>query len=93
MAFLSTSSNGEDGADRFDLDPGETSIGRHPECGIVVDAGAVSRFHAKVIGEADSFHAEDVNSRNGTFLNANACEANSSPCSNVFASGTTSKST
>ncbi len=69
MAFLSTNSNGEDGASRFDLGPGETSIGRHPECGIVVDAGAVSRFHAKIVQQNDEFVVEDSKSRNGTFLN------------------------
>ena len=69
MAFLSTNSNGPDGAGRFDLEAGETTIGRHPDCGIVVDAGAVSRFHAKVIGKEDHFLVEDMGSRNGTFLN------------------------
>jgi sigma-B regulation protein RsbU (phosphoserine phosphatase) len=69
MAFLSTSSNGQNGANRFDLLPGETAIGRHPECGIVVDAGAVSRYHAKIVATDDSFSVEDLGSRNGTFLN------------------------
>lgn len=69
MAFLSTNSNGQNGANRFDLVPGETAIGRHPECGIVVDAGAVSRYHAKIITNEDSFVVEDLGSRNGTFLN------------------------
>ncbi len=69
MAFLSTNSNGEDGASRFDLAAGETSIGRHPECGIVVDAGAVSRYHAKIVHRDNKFLVEDSGSRNGTFLN------------------------
>ena len=69
MAFLSTNSNGTDGASRFDLGEGETSIGRHPECGIVVDAGAVSRYHAKIFSQNEQFLVEDLGSRNGTFLN------------------------
>lgn len=69
MAFLSTNSNGEQGASRFDLVAAETRIGRHPECGIVVDAGAVSRYHAKIVSESDTFTVEDLGSRNGTFLN------------------------
>ena len=69
MAFLSTNSNGVSGADRFELGGGETSIGRHPECGIVVDAGAVSRYHAKIVANGDGFAVEDLGSRNGTFLN------------------------
>ncbi|MCG8649375.1 MAG: FHA domain-containing protein, partial [Pirellulales bacterium] len=69
MAFLSTNSNGEEGATRFDLTARETSIGRHPECGIVVDAGAVSRYHAKIVAQSEEFLVEDMGSRNGTFLN------------------------
>lgn len=69
MAFLATSSNGDDSPSRFELTEPETTIGRHPECTIVVDAGAVSRFHAKVTQKPDGFVVEDAGSRNGTFLN------------------------
>ncbi|TWU20289.1 Phosphoserine phosphatase RsbU [Novipirellula galeiformis] len=70
MAFLSTSSIGDDGsAERYRLQDGETIIGRHPDCHIVVDAGAVSRYHAKVVQRNDDFLVEDSGSRNGTFLN------------------------
>ena len=83
MAFLSTSARnnalggGADvaagalsgGAERFELDGDEISIGRHPDCNVVVDAGAVSRFHAKVAREGDQFVVYDMGSRNGTFLN------------------------
>lgn len=69
MAFLSTSSNGEGNPTRFELNDRETTIGRHPECSIVVDAGAVSRYHAKVSRKPNGFAIEDSGSRNGTFLN------------------------
>lgn len=84
MAFLSTSGGnnyalgaGADsaagavsgGPERFELVEEETSIGRHPDCHIVVDAGAVSRFHAKVVRQGDQFSVVDLGSRNGTFLN------------------------
>ncbi|WP_407699804.1 SpoIIE family protein phosphatase [Stieleria sedimenti] len=83
MAFLSTSVGssaldaGVDsaagaisgGPERFELAEEETSIGRHPDCHIVVDAGAVSRFHAKVVRQKDQFTVFDLGSRNGTFLN------------------------
>ena len=68
MAFLSTNA-GTPGASRFELSESETSIGRHPDCHIVVDAGAVSRFHAKVVRDNDEFSVLDLGSRNGTFLN------------------------
>jgi serine phosphatase RsbU (regulator of sigma subunit) len=69
MAFLSTISDDGKETDRYDLEEGETTIGRHPDCTIVVEAGAVSRYHAKVVGSGDRFLVEDSNSRNGTFLN------------------------
>ncbi|WP_182868356.1 SpoIIE family protein phosphatase [Rhodopirellula sp. JC639] len=83
MAFLSTSvgsnalGSGVDsaagsvsgGPERFELVDEETSIGRHPDCSIVVDAGAVSRYHAKVVRQDDQFTVFDLGSRNGTFLN------------------------
>ncbi|TWU47761.1 SpoIIE family protein phosphatase [Rubripirellula reticaptiva] len=68
MAFLVTNnSSGE--STRFELVDRETTLGRHPECSIVVEAGAVSRYHAKVFKEGDQFFVEDSGSRNGTFLN------------------------
>jgi len=70
MAYLSNSSLGTDGiAERFELQDGETSIGRHPECHVLVDAGAVSRYHAKIVCRGNEFFVEDSGSRNGTFLN------------------------
>jgi serine phosphatase RsbU (regulator of sigma subunit) len=66
MAFLTISGNGKD---RFDLTEDETTLGRHPDCTIVVDAGAVSRYHARINAEGDRFLVEDCGSRNGTFLN------------------------
>lgn len=69
MAFLATNSNDEANPTRFELVEIETTIGRHPECTIVVDAGAVSRYHAKVMKKPEGFTVEDSGSRNGTFLN------------------------
>ena len=68
MPFLSTNTNDSD-AERFELTGEETTIGRHPECTIVVEAGAVSRFHAKVVCKEEQFYVEDSGSRNGTYLN------------------------
>jgi sigma-B regulation protein RsbU (phosphoserine phosphatase) len=68
MAFMSTlDPSGE--TNRFDLKDGETVIGRHPDCDIVVEVGAVSRVHAKVVRRGGDFVIEDQGSRNGTFLN------------------------
>jgi sigma-B regulation protein RsbU (phosphoserine phosphatase) len=49
---------------------GECSVlGRQPGCDIVLDAGAVSRQHARIVRSGDDYFVEDLNSRNGTFVN------------------------
>ncbi len=68
MAYMTTQDEAS-GTTRFELNEGETVIGRHPDCDIVVEVGAVSRFHAKVTKRANEFVLEDQGSRNGTFLN------------------------
>ena len=68
MAFLTSRSDATDGG-RFDLVGTETIIGRHPDCHIVLEVGAVSRQHAKIVRDGESFALEDLQSRNGTFLN------------------------
>ncbi|MEX1094463.1 MAG: SpoIIE family protein phosphatase [Planctomycetales bacterium] len=55
----------------FDLEDGETVIGRHPECGIQVASNMVSRKHARVFRDGDGFYVEDLGSGNGTFVNGN----------------------
>lgn len=47
-------------------------IGRHPECDVQIDDGSVSRHHAQITEEKGSFYVQDLNSRNGTYLNNNA---------------------
>lgn len=44
-------------------------LGRHPECDIVVDAGAISRQHAVILRLNNEFYVEDLKSRNGTYVN------------------------
>ena len=68
MAYLSSSSPDVSQA-HFELGDGEITMGRHPECDLVIDAGAVSRYHAKVSCQDEHFLVEDLGSRNGTFLN------------------------
>lgn len=68
MAFLTIADAGPD-AERFSLDADEIVLGRHPDCDVVVDVGAVSRHHAKIRRRNGSHWLEDLKSRNGTFLN------------------------
>lgn len=46
-----------------------TVLGRHPDCSIVLDQGAVSRQHAQIRLVNGDYWVEDLKSRNGTFLN------------------------
>ncbi|XZE20936.1 SpoIIE family protein phosphatase [Pirellulaceae bacterium SH449] len=54
---------------RYTLDLPQYVLGRHPDCNIVLESGSVSRQHAKLIKSGPSFLLEDLNSRNGTFIN------------------------
>lgn len=49
-------------------------LGRHPNCDIVLEVGAVSREHAQLIRSGDNYFLEDLKSRNGTFLNNEAVD-------------------
>ena len=53
----------------FPLDKDVAILGRHPDCDIVLDAGAVSREHARILHIEGEYYVEDLHSRNGTFLN------------------------
>jgi serine phosphatase RsbU (regulator of sigma subunit) len=53
----------------YDLEGNSITLGRHPECDIVLEAAAVSRQHARILLVDGKFYIEDLNSRNGTFLN------------------------
>lgn len=66
MAYLVSN---EGSADRRDLVKNEYIMGRHPDCDIVVDAGAVSRQHARLSRDGGRYFIEDMQSRNGTFVN------------------------
>lgn len=56
---------------RFELEPGATSIGRHPEADIFLDDITVSRQHAEVTHDADGWRVRDTGSLNGTYVNRN----------------------
>jgi serine phosphatase RsbU (regulator of sigma subunit)/pSer/pThr/pTyr-binding forkhead associated (FHA) protein len=45
------------------------TIGRHPDCEVVIDDNSVSRRHARLSCEEGHFYLEDLDSRNGTEVN------------------------
>jgi serine phosphatase RsbU (regulator of sigma subunit)/pSer/pThr/pTyr-binding forkhead associated (FHA) protein len=68
MAYM-VALNGPENGKRFELFEGVYVFGRHPDCNIVVDVGAVSRHHCKVYSHGTEFLIQDLESRNGTFVN------------------------
>ncbi len=69
MAHLVVRSSPESGQP-FDLNRDETAIGRHPDCRIVLtNAPTVSRFHARILRDGEDYYLQDLDSRNGTYLN------------------------
>lgn len=68
MAYLEAL-NGSQTGRHYELDKSIAILGRHPDCEIILDSGAVSRQHAKIRRDGDRFVIEDLKSRNGTFVN------------------------
>jgi phosphoserine phosphatase RsbU/P len=61
--------NGDQVGQRMPLEGERAILGRHPECDIVLDQGAVSRQHAQISLVDGQYIIEDLRSRNGTILN------------------------
>ena len=73
MAYLETL-NGTQAGKRYDLTASKYVLGRHPDCDVVIDEGAVSRHHAQILLVDGVVHLEDLRSRNGTFVNGQSIE-------------------
>ncbi|HJN42673.1 MAG: hypothetical protein CL477_14040 [Acidobacteria bacterium] len=56
-------------ARRHPLRPGDTLVGRSPECDLLIDDGSISRRHAIFEVAADQCVLRDLGSRNGTYRN------------------------
>ena len=52
-----------------------TLIGRSPECDIFLDDVTVSRRHAEIAREVDTFTIRDLESLNGTYVNRKRIES------------------
>ena len=53
----------------FVLESDRTTLGRNPQCDVVIAEASVSREHACIVRDKDRFCIEDLQSRNGTFVN------------------------
>ncbi len=57
------------------LMPGENVIGRDPDVAVHIDHSEISRRHARVLVNGDGAVVEDLQSRNGSFLNGKRIES------------------
>jgi DNA-binding winged helix-turn-helix (wHTH) protein len=58
------------------LADGENLIGRDPSCGIWLDESGVSRRHARLVLDGDRASLEDLESKNGTWVNGDPVTGN-----------------
>ncbi|MDX1584990.1 MAG: FHA domain-containing protein [Thermoanaerobaculia bacterium] len=65
------------GANRFLLWPGENLVGRSAECNVSIDSGEISRHHARIVVTLEGVMIEDLQSKNGTFVNGSRIEKTS----------------
>ena len=65
---------GPNAGSRFVLEAATTRAGRHPESDIFLDDVTVSRQHAEIVREGDSYQVRDVGSLNGTYVNRERIE-------------------
>jgi len=61
--------DGEEIKGQWLLDRSETTIGRWQDNDVVVDDRWVSRHHARLVRDGDQYRLEDLDSKNGTFVN------------------------
>ncbi len=65
---------GSQRGEQWDLRRAETVIGRQQGCDILLDNGAVSRNHARILENHGTYYIEDMRSRNATYLNEQKLE-------------------
>ncbi|GAC1536652.1 MAG: hypothetical protein NVS3B10_00700 [Polyangiales bacterium] len=67
MGYLTVIAGNRAG-EMFKLDGEETVLGRGPQSAVHLDSDGVSRKHARVVRQGDSFIVEDLKSTNGTWV-------------------------
>jgi pSer/pThr/pTyr-binding forkhead associated (FHA) protein len=66
---------GPSGHNQWRLNKDEITLGREQDCDIVLDDRQVSRRHACIRRQGDSYILEDLHSKNGTFISDQPIEA------------------
>src|SRR5436305_1133924 len=67
--FYLLANNGPQAGRKYELKGDKWILGRHPDCDVVIEVGAVSRNHCQIVREGNAYRLEDLGSRNGTFVN------------------------
>ena len=67
--------HGNNAGSRFVVDDASTTIGRHPDSTVFLDDVTVSRRHAELIADGESFLLRDAGSLNGTYVNGDRIDA------------------
>lgn len=72
MAYLTVRTKGDDGHSYFELDPqgGRIVVGRSDEAELTIDSERISRQHCALSFEDGAWWVEDLDSANGTRVNA-----------------------
>ena len=73
-ALVVRSGGGRSG-ESFGLGGERTTIGRSPECDVFLDDVTVSRKHAELVRDGETFTISDLGSLNGTFVNKKRIES------------------
>ena len=68
-------SGGGRAGEHFLLENDSTTVGRSPDCDVFLDDVTVSRKHAELVRDGDTFTISDLGSLNGTFLNRRRIES------------------
>jgi len=59
------------------LPPGQSIMGRAPQCAVMWDDASVSRQHASIRTDSHGYTITDLGSMNGTFVNGKSIEKES----------------
>lgn len=70
---------GEQAGQRWTIDSEVFSIGRGGECELILPERQVSRVHIRIFRDGDDYVLEDLDSKNGTWVNNNQIKATTTP--------------
>ena len=63
---------GESPQNQWLLGEDTTILGRGADCDVIIDDRQTSRYHARIVSSESGYMLEDLESKNGTFLNGHA---------------------